>query len=331
MHLTVAICTRNRAAPLTVALEALRQMQVPSTVQWDVLVIDNGSTDDTPGVIRKFSETLPIVSRVEPTKGVANARNRAAIEAKGDYVLWIDDDVSVEADWLATYARAIAAHPTIDVFGGTVIPVFEGDGPPPWLTRAIKYGTVGNVFCAVDLSRESPTFDRNSEKIPWGSNYALRRTLYDTFRYDPNLGPGSSIAPLADETEFIDRVLASGRTGIWVPEARVRHIIPRQRQSVQYLRHYYISCGLTLSYRNSLPGEGGTPGPELFGVERWLWRSLVEDTLMYWFKRLVSPPEVWCLQLRRLGYNRGKLLAAWRRKKTKAAPHRVPTIDESRP
>jgi glycosyltransferase involved in cell wall biosynthesis len=319
MHLTVAICTRNRARPLATALESLCSLRIPNGISWDVLVIDNDSTDGTADVIASFVGRLPISRHFEPKKGVSNARNRAVDEAAGDYILWTDDDVAVDPDWLAAYSRAISRHSSVDVLGGAVTPIFQG-GPPAWLARALKYSKVGNVFCSVDPRGRPLKFDRHSQDVPWGSNYAVRRSAYRTHRYNPNLGPGSAVAPLCDETDLIERILASGGTGIWVADARVKHIIPKERQTVQYLRKYYTACGLTLSFRNSLEDSRGQSGKTntWFGIDRWLWRSLVEDEIAYWFKRLFAPPEVWCMQLRQLGYHRGALLGELRRRRSRS-------------
>jgi glycosyltransferase involved in cell wall biosynthesis len=306
VKLTIAICTRNRAASLSRALERLCALHIPGGVTWEVVVIDNGSTDATGETIARFAPQLPLSSDFEPKPGVAIARNRALAAATGEFVLWIDDDVLVGPDWLAGYARSIAQHPDADVFGGPVRPLLEGT-PPTWLTRALP--EIGPVYCAVDIDGVPIRFDRDSRRIPLGSSYVVRRAAALAAGYDPNLGPGSPVAPLSDETDLIRRILAGGAYGVWVPEAGVDHVIGPERQTVAYIRRYYVGYGMTLRYLASR-----SPRREAlwFGVPRWLFGELAGSWLAYVIGRATVPPERWLGALARHATCRGVIKAARR-------------------
>jgi glycosyltransferase involved in cell wall biosynthesis len=125
MMITVAIPTLNRAESLKRTLESLAAMRIPMDLAWEVLVVNNGGTDHTDQVIDSFVGRLPIRRVVEPKRGVSNARNRAVDEAKGDYILWTDDDVVVDPGWLAAYADAFKRWPDVAVFGGKIVPRLE--------------------------------------------------------------------------------------------------------------------------------------------------------------------------------------------------------------
>ena len=94
MLVTVAICTLNRAESLRKTLASLVAMRLPEQMEWEVVVVDNGSTDHTDKVITDFAERLPIRREYEPQRGHTPARNRAVGAAKGEYIVWTDDDVS---------------------------------------------------------------------------------------------------------------------------------------------------------------------------------------------------------------------------------------------
>src|SRR5688500_3500637 len=96
MQVTVIICTRNRADQLRRTLESAAAVDTPEHVSWELLVVDNGSTDHTPEVVESFSGRLPIRRVSEPEAGLSNARNRGVAEAKGDYICWTDDDVLID-------------------------------------------------------------------------------------------------------------------------------------------------------------------------------------------------------------------------------------------
>ena len=120
MFLTVAICTWNRSALLAQALEQMTHLITPPNVEWELLVVNNNCTDATDETIAAFSSRLPIRRVFEPKPGQSNARNAAAREAKGEYILWTDDDTLLDQKWLAAYAQAIQQHPEVIFFGGPV-------------------------------------------------------------------------------------------------------------------------------------------------------------------------------------------------------------------
>ena len=100
--ITVAICTFNRAAVLRRTLEHMRAMEVPSPFEWELLVVDNKSTDNTPQVLNEMAGRLPVRMLRELKTGQSYARNLILREARGQWIVWTDDDALVDARWLAT-------------------------------------------------------------------------------------------------------------------------------------------------------------------------------------------------------------------------------------
>jgi glycosyltransferase involved in cell wall biosynthesis len=300
-RLTVAICTRNRAASLGEALERLCALRIPADVPWEVVVIDNGSTDRTPDVIKSFAARLPIVSRVEPKPGVANARNTALEIATGEFVLWIDDDVLVHPGWIEAYVRGIRKHPEAVVFGGPVRAVFEGT-PPAWL----RIDEFRQVFCVIDFGPEEIRFDPSGPLIPLGSNYAIKRESALRIKYDPNLGPGSPVAPLGDETVLVRKVLRQEGPGVWLSDAIVDHAIGAERQTLAYVKKYFVAYGMTLAYLS----DGLSPPrvPLLFGAPRWALRSWATAWLAYQAMRLTGDPRRWAKWLVTFSISRGHVI-----------------------
>ena len=121
MRFTVAICTWNRAWLLPRVLERLTRLQHTQS-EWEVVVVNNNSTDDTERVLDAFAGRLPLRRAFEARPGLSHARNTAVRWATGDYIVWTDDDALVDADWLAAYVRAAEQHPEAAVFGGPVRP-----------------------------------------------------------------------------------------------------------------------------------------------------------------------------------------------------------------
>ena len=145
MFVTIAICTRNRAILLKRAMDTIVALIIPDGIEWELIVVDNGSTDNTAEVIASYKDNLPIRYVFEPLAGLSNARNRAVAEAKGDYICWTDDDVLLDRAWLLKYHDAFVRFPEIVFFGGPIRPIFEGECPA-WLTENKE--RLGSFFAA---------------------------------------------------------------------------------------------------------------------------------------------------------------------------------------
>jgi len=288
MRVTVAICTWNRSALLRQALHHLALAAPPPGVEHEVVVVNNNCTDDTDEVIAAFGGRLPVRRLFEPRPGQSNARNAAVREARGDYILWTDDDVLVDAGWIAGYAAAFERWPDAVLFGGPITPWFA-EPPPKWLERA--WPEVSSAFATRDLGPEPLRFD-GRRLIPYGANFAVRLAEQRLFPYDPELGlrPGGSLR--GEERSVVQQLLARGHDGWWVPEARVRHFIPAQRMTTRYVRDYFMGEG-EYQARTKPPGGPDAEGPMLFGKPRRAWRRAVAAEVRYRWTRLFFPPEVW--------------------------------------
>jgi glycosyltransferase involved in cell wall biosynthesis len=283
MNIDVAICTWNRSALLTQTLERMRAVYVPPDVTWQLIIVDNNSTDATPEVVRRFSSCLPVRSIFEAQPGQAVARNRALRETRADYLIWTDDDVLVDPDWLSAYARAFVEHPDAAFFGGPVEPWFDGN-PPRWL--ATHWQQVANVFAVRQLGDEA--FALDTMRVPYGANFAVKVDTQREYPYDPSLGlrPGSEVR--GEETQTLRRMLDAGHTGWWVPRAKVLHFVPHERQRISYLRRFFIGQG-ELQGR-SHPHD---PAPRLFGRPRWLIKRALAAEARFQWSRWTSSPDVW--------------------------------------
>jgi glycosyltransferase involved in cell wall biosynthesis len=287
MKLTVAICTWNRSELLQRALQQLTLLSTPNGVEWELLVVNNNSTDATDAVVRSFDGRLPVRLLFEPTAGKGSALNVAVREARGDYLLFIDDDVLVEPDWMAAYHAAFRQWPEAVVFGGTIAPWFEGD-PPDWMEPALS--RIGGVYAVLD-AKPGPIRLTDSP-LPFGANMAIRTDVQRLHPYDPRLGPRPGRLVGGEETRLIRTLLSAGLEGRWIPEARVAHYIPKQRQSIRYLRKFFFDRGAA----ESRSSEDGAPR-RLFSQPLWVWRQAFEREALYWVGRAFSRPERWVTDL----------------------------------
>ena len=151
MFVTVAICTLNRAESLRRTLDSVAATRVADELAWELIVVNNNSTDHTDAVIAEYRGRLPLRRELEPLQGHSNARNRAIVAARGEYIVWTDDDVIVGARWLAAYAEAFRRWPDGVVFGGRIIPRYE---PPvvKWIAQSER--VLGGPFAIRDFGDE---------------------------------------------------------------------------------------------------------------------------------------------------------------------------------
>ena len=249
-EISVVICTRNRARPLAALLESLTALNRPADLTWEVVVVDNGSTDATPEVLEQFKGRLPLNPAQEETPGLSNARNRAVAVARGRYLCWTDDDVELHEDWLAAYARAFRRHPEAAVFGGRIDPKLEPP-TPAWFAKLLHLWPITDIVAARDFGNQPIPLSFEQGVVPWGANYAVRAEEQRGHLYDPQLGVSPNQRRSGEEAQVMFEILQGGATGWWVPDSRVFHIYPPHRQSLEYFRQHYVAIGESQAYLDS--------------------------------------------------------------------------------
>jgi len=296
--ISVVICTWNRSRLLRLTLEHMTRLKVPPGASWELLVVNNNCSDDTDGVLTDFYDRLPLARLFEPTPGKSHAGNLAVREAKGEYIIWTDDDVLVDPDWLNAYLDAFMEWPQATIFAGAIDPWFEKT-PPPWLTQV--FPKVANAYAALDHGPFG--FDLTRDTYPYGANMALKRSAHLREPYDTRLGPRPNSGIRGEEMVMARRLFDAGATGRWVPEARVRHFIPPNRQTLSYLREYFFGSGEVLGTL----GRNDAGELRAFGRPLWLWKEAVTAEIGYRSGRIFRPPDEWIDDFRRAYIARGQL------------------------
>lgn len=237
----VLIATYNRAALLRDTLLVLAASQVSRSTRWEVVVIDNNSTDATPSVVESLQPGFPVrLSYMkEPRQGRSAALNAGIAATTAPLLLLTDDDVRVDASWLEAGVHALANG--ADYVGGPVAPRWEIP-PPSWLDldRSDLWGTLA----ILDYGGEPFDFD-DRKRVPLGANMGLRRSLIERvggFRTD--LGRTSTRRILGQEVpELLSRARAARLHGTYVPAMRVEHHVPAARLTREYFRRWWMGKG----------------------------------------------------------------------------------------
>ncbi|WP_040666478.1 glycosyltransferase [Nitrolancea hollandica] len=271
---SVVICCHNSGRRLPAVLAHLAAQQVPDDLPWEVLVIDNASTDDTAAVARMTWPAhihVPVRVVPEPKLGLIHARHRGFAEAMYEFVSFIDDDNRVAPDWIKIAAEVMQTHPEVGACGGLSEAVFETN-PPPWFDRYQEFYAVGPQGEPGDITW--------TKGFLWGAGLTIRQSAWRqivkrgfcstlTGRQGARLSTGEDV-----EISFALR-----RAGwrLWFePRLRLQHFLPQRRLQWTYLRSLNRANGAaTVSYdpytlsskRNSYIFEARRSG-------HWRWQAL---------------------------------------------------------
>lgn len=259
--LTVFIATHNGAATLPRVLASYAGLQPPEG-GWKLVVIDNGSTDDSPQLIRSFADRLPLVCLSEPHRGKNRALNSAVPALEGDLAVFGDDDGIPDADWLVQLRSAADGHRDYALFGGRLTPVWDAP-PADWILQWVR---LAPVFSVTDPAwPEGPC----GPTQVWGANMAVRADLLGKgHRFDERLGPtGSAVYAMGGETEFVFRLVVAENLRCWhCKAARVRHIIPPRKMTRAWIlkRAFHLGrCVYRESKQRAAAGLPHYPRPPL--------------------------------------------------------------------
>ena len=271
-------------------------MAVPGEDEWELIVVQNNCSDETPDVLHEFATKLPLRLLIEKRQGVNFARNAAVEGSRGECIIFTDDDTEPDPEWLRCYAAAFSAFPDVDVFGGPISPHFTIP-PPSWVVAVLPQ--IASAYGQLERGSRGDTF--NAEFYPFGANMAFRISALSEIRFDGRLGPKGLSRINGSERELVLRLLARGHVGRWVEGARVKHCIQPKQLESKFLRWYYTGQGAALS--PEVPA--GTK--MLWGRPRWLWRELLESELCCALGKLRQRPDDWVPALKRASIVRGQL------------------------
>lgn len=215
--ISVVVASRNRCGSLARLLRSLERQADPPA--FEVVVADNGSTDDTPELLTGSGTNLRLRSVRVDRPGKGKALNAAIQLARGQLLVLTDDDVAADPDWLSEIHRASLQHPRFNVFGGRVD--VDRDRVPRWVARS---PWLMALLCS-EHGWDDPEEEYPYGKYPFGPNMAVRRALLVGLEspYPEDMGPGTAL-PVGDERAFLMKVSPPAATDrLLVSTARVRH------------------------------------------------------------------------------------------------------------
>ena len=229
---TAIICTRNRARLLDLCLRSVLRQTVPRE-RYEVLVVDNGSSDDTAAVCAAQA-SAGVRRIVEPVVGLSRARNTGWQEAKGAVVGYLDDDGQATEGWLAGVLAAFHDVQPIPAWAGGPIELDWHVPPPAWLDPPLQ-----ECLGALELGNR-PRWLTPNERLGGGNSFFPRALLRDVGGFDERLGRVNNLLLSGEETQLQRRLEARGGRLYYHPAIRMRHDVPEERvQPAFFYRRYY--------------------------------------------------------------------------------------------
>jgi glycosyltransferase involved in cell wall biosynthesis len=282
MHITVILCTYNRSAHLRNALTSAAGLLLPDSVVWEVLVVDNNSSDQTREVVEDFCKRYPGRFRYlfEGKPGKSNALNSGIRDARGDILAFTDDDVTFDPMWLQNLTASLSSRGWAGV-GGRIFWKWTCS-PPTWLSPDGRYRRMSWPLTSFDFGDEA----REDNKYTNGANMAFHKDMfakYGDFRPDLGPQPGSEIR--CEDNEFGLRLHAAGERVGYDPSAIVYHPIHESRLTKEYFLAWWYDFGKgsVREMGGQLPPIEGYPASRFPRVWFVIW--LMESTLRWMLSR----------------------------------------------
>jgi glycosyltransferase involved in cell wall biosynthesis len=225
------ICTHNRAAYLADAIRSVQAQDYPAEA-YEIIVVDNASTDDTRTVVEGLNQTglHPVKYIYEPQPGLSRARNTGALASVNEIVAYIDDDAIADQKWLAGLANAYQEGiDQIVCVGGAAQLRWEGERPD-WFPSKLE-GYLSGTGHLGDRERAL-----SQDEFPVGANFSIRRAvLLKMGGFNISLGRLGTTLLSGEESEMCQRVWADGGVILYAPGALVYHRVPADRVTLRYL------------------------------------------------------------------------------------------------
>ncbi|HXJ06008.1 MAG TPA: glycosyltransferase family A protein [Candidatus Acidoferrum sp.] len=229
MKLSLIIASYNRAESLLKFLQELARQVVPDCVEWEVLIVDNNSTDGTKTAVAPFIQSMPNRYKYlfESRQGKSIALNTGVRSAAGEILVFTDDDCLPDPNWLATIAREFASDLSLSVLGGRV-ELFDRQDRP----------------ITIRSFPERTLIDSRDQLFLFliGANMSIRRRALEAVgQFDPFLGPGSPPGAVMEDLDLLYRIFREKFKIVYSPDVLVYHNHGRTTDAeIQALNRRYV-------------------------------------------------------------------------------------------
>lgn len=245
LDISVIVCTYNRDKYIYNVLKSIAVNDFPHS-EYEIVLVNNNSMDNTEAECKRFQLDYPAIDfnyYVETNQGLSYARNLGIQKAKGDIVIYVDDDATVNKVYIQTYFDFFINNPNIDAAGGPILPVYE-TAEPKWMSHYTRQLITGKL----DLGKKQHEFPHKA--FPGGGNAAYRKSVFEKVGFfNVQLGRKGNSLIGAEEKDIFDKMTNQGMRFFYLPNAILYHIIPENKLSKEYFNRLTYSIGVSEHYR----------------------------------------------------------------------------------
>lgn len=236
--ISAVLCSYNRARFVIKAVESIFNQDFPRA-EFEVIVVDNNSTDDTMEQLEAYAKEHPDYNFryvVEKNQGVSFARTRCVKEAKGELVAFLDDDSMAQDNWLKTIAAYFDNHKNCYSVGGPIVPYFLAE-VPSWYSYYF-FGLVGNFYLGDEVKRLT------GNKYPCGANMAFRHSIFDEIGFfNTEIGRSGTGLQAGEEKDIYLKILETGKEVYYLPQMVVKHAVEANKFDKNYVKRHSMGIG----------------------------------------------------------------------------------------
>ena len=267
--LTVVLSTLNGSERLPDVLDDLICAETPDA-GFEVIVVDNASTDNTSDILQSYSDKLPLTALYEPRAGKNIALNRALAVSTGDLIIFTDDDVRIPTDFLRRYRDVADKEDSYQIFGGHIAPRWS-QAPDPRILQEVPLNT---AYALTESDRRQGDISANRL---YGPNMAIRRSVFESgLTFDEAIGPNGGRYIMGDETDLLLRAEAAGFKAYFVPQIVVEHKIRIEQIEIDWIARRANLAGRSMVHNQIRKYHGRLPvAKKVWGMPRWAVHKLL--------------------------------------------------------
>lgn len=247
-YFSVVVCTYNRAKYLAPALESIA-LQEYSKENYEIIIVDNNSTDNTEEIYKSVANKYPEVGLFyfrELEQGISYGRNRGVKEAKGEIIAFIDDDETVDKDYLAKLNELFLNYSQAELCSGPVIPVYDST-PPNWLSPYTMRLITGAYYKGDKIKIVGP------KDYPGTGHATFKKELFTKYGgFNTDLGRKGTSLMGAEDKDFFLRLINNGVACYYLPSAKIYHHIPDSKLTEDFFNRLTYAIGKSERIRTRL-------------------------------------------------------------------------------
>jgi glycosyltransferase involved in cell wall biosynthesis len=241
--ISIIVCTYNRQKYLAEVLESIKNQSSAKDL-YETIVINNNSTDNTLKVCEQFKTENPELNFrffTETKQGLSHAKNRGIEEAKGDFIVFVDDDAFVNEQYIEKISIFINSVPEVKVIGGKIIPVYEEK--PNWISPYLE-----PIFGKLDMGESITLF--TGKNFPFGGNSGAAKDVFEKFgNFNPELGRKGDKMLASEEKDFYARIKSAKIKMYYLPDMILYHHAPKERTTPEFIKKQAIGIGQSEKFR----------------------------------------------------------------------------------